>query len=526
MTNKKTVDSNVVGLSYAEEASFGVLPDLQGGTVGDQAGAIWYPLDPNEYSDFGAEITTVARNPINQSRQRRKGVVTDLDASGGFQQDLTQSNLTRLMQGFFFADAHERMSNKPINGKAANTAAVVSITGTGSVIEVGSGKGASFAVGMLLKTSGFANSANNIDLMMITAISGDDLTVDATGMVDETYSVGILEVVGFEFTDLQTTYSANTLTLTSATGFAGKGFQVGEWIFVGGDATSDRFALGASGENAPGYARIHKVEANALTLKEPTWTPLTNDGSGKTIRVFTGKFLRNEKTPALIKQRSYQIERTLGEDENGTQSEVLLGSIPNEFSMNVESADKMVCDLSFVATSNELRSGADGLKDGDRTNTISVEDAYNTSSDVYQQRLFVYGDTPSPTSLFAYVMSATISINNNAIGRKAIGTIGSFSISVGDFEVTGNLEVYFTTIAAVNAVRQNKDVGYNLILAARNVGIVYDIPLVSLGGGRVTVEKDEPIMLPLEQQAAENEYGYTMSATYFSYLPLVAMASE
>jgi hypothetical protein len=519
---KFTIDSNVVGLSFAEEDCIGKLPDDTPGS-GLQDGGVWYPLDPNEFDDFGGEVTTLARNPLSASRQRQKGVITDLEATGGFNQDLTQSNLTRIMQGFFFADARERTSNKPINGNVANTVGMTTLVATGSKINLIAGGGAKFKVGQLVKLSGMVNNGNN-GVREITAINTDELTVSGT-LVNETVSAPCtIQVVGQKFGSgvLGITFGVDeTLTLTRSAGsFITDGYQVGEWIFIGGDTAGVKFV-----NNKPGYARIEGVTALALTLREPTWTPITDTGSGKTIEVYTGLFLRNEKDQNLIKRRTYQLERTLGMDTNGIQSEILIGAVANEFSLNLSTADKLTCDLSFQAMTNELRNGTQGLKPGSREATVPIEDAFNTSSDIFQLRLFIHDPMKAtPSSLYAKVMEGTITINNNASGRKAIGTLGSFDINVGDFEVGGEIEAYFATIAAVQAIKSQADVGLNLIATKDNAGFVYDIPLVALGGGRVNVEKDEPIMLSVESFGAENRFGYTISATYFAYLPTAAMS--
>jgi len=273
----KTIDSNTVGLSYAEEDSLGVV-----------ASPVFYPLDPNEYSDFGAELSMVARNPINASRQRRKGVVTDLDASGGFSQDITQTNLTRLMQGFFFADLHELPTTNSISGTAGITFTIDDIEASG-VINVATGKGALFKAGMLLKSTGMVNAANNIDVMEITSITADELTVDVSTTVVDSNPAGTLEVIGFEFASgdavLDLTSDVFKLTTTSQS-LTDLNIQVGEWIFIGGDnATDECFS-----SSLTGYARVEAVATNALTLKEPTFTPVSNAGTGKTIRIYRGAF--------------------------------------------------------------------------------------------------------------------------------------------------------------------------------------------------------------------------------------------
>jgi hypothetical protein len=578
----KKIDSNITGLRYAKERCLGELP----------ASPVWLGLEPNSYSDFGSNITTIARNPINPSRQRKKGVVTDLEASGGFNQDITLSNTTDLIQGFVFADARERGTTKSMvdgnllvtavagaaktytfsNATAISVAIAVAGTGyrvgdllnvtggtavvrgariyvtavntaTGAVTGVavddggvyialpanpaattgGSGAGCTvnltagqlqaFRVGDVLMAEGFAAAANN-GLKHITAFAGNVVTVSEVLTDEAIAAIGAsLQTVARQFVagDLEITLNGLLPRLTDAAAavdFTTLGFIPGEWIYLDGFAFNE------------GFARISIINADYLELDKTDWTPVVEAETGITVTLYYGTIIRNEADPALIKRQTYQVERTLGQDEVGTMSEYLIGAVANEFTLNVAQADKVTVDMTFVAIDNEQRDGTEGVKAGARP-AIVVEDAYNTSSDFSRIKMgSVDPLDPNPKPLFAFATDMTLTINNSITANKAIGILGGFDTSAGTFEVGGSITAYFSSIAAVKAVRNNADITLDFIMVKNNAGLLFDIPLLALGNGRLAVEQDQAITLPLDTSAAENKFGNTLMTQVFHYLPI------
>lgn len=503
MANK--IDSNATGLAIAEEV-IGTPKTLPGTPI-------WYTLEPNSYSDFGGEVSTVARDPINPSRQRKKGTVTDLDASGGFNHDITQNNLTRIMQGFMFANFNEKFDTIPFNGTA------IPITSTTTTTYVAASGLTGFLANDLVFASGFTNAANN-GLKLVASATATTLTT--TGNVVETPPAGAeLQAVGYQFAsgDCTMNVTGGVATLgATVKNLTTLGLQVGEWVYLGGDLAAEKFATCPTG-----YARVKTISATQIVFDKVTAAFVTDAGASKTIRLFFGKFLRNQSNPANIITRTYNVERQLGNDGSGIQSEYLTGAVANEFTLNIPQADKLNADLGFVAMNNEFRTGVTGVKSGTRVASLG-EAAFNTSSNVFRVKLNIIDPlTLQPTPLFAYVTEGTITINNNASLAKAVSVLGGFDITVGTFEVGGSLTAYFSNVTAVQAVRNNSDVTFDAILAKSNAGLVYDIPLLSLGNGRLNVEKDQAVTLPLETLAAEGSTGYTLGITVFPYLPTVAM---
>lgn len=500
-------DSNSTGLRIAVEQSIGVLP----------GSPVWVPYEPNDYTDFGGQLSLTARNPINASRQRKKGVITDLDATGGFNTDLTQSNLQDILQGFLFADT--RLNNTNVATTAVNGAGLYSRSNT-----------TGFNVGSLVLCAGFTNAANNGLKVATTISAGVSVTLSGISVVETPPATATMTVVGHRVqvaADVQVNNAGVLPVLTSTTlNFTTLGLLPGETIFIGGDNTANQFATAANN----GFKRVKSVVANTITIDKSVLPMVTDTAAGKTVDIYYGQVLKNE-TGALIKRRTYQLERTLGAPDDSfpaqIQSEYIVGAVPNELNMNFQTADKVVCDLNFIGTNNEQRTGATGVKTGTRP-TLVDSDAFNTSSDFSKLRLSVLAaNNPAPTALVAYITEFTLNFNNNASPNKAVSVLGAFDVSVGTFQVGGSLTCYFADVTSIAAVRNNSNVTLDFALVKNNVGIAVDIPLIALGDGRLNIAQDETITIPLSAEAATGaswdvNMDHTVMFCFYDYLPNLA----
>lgn len=523
MALPKSIASNITGLAVAEEATLKFLP----GENGNPGTPIWYGLEPNTYADFGATFTSVAREIINPTRQRLKGSITDENVKAGFNMDITQHNITRILQGFFFADAFEKPATQPFNGTQ------IPITSTSAAHFLATGLGftaAGFKAGHLVCAAGFGVAANN-GLAHITVEADGDLTTDKVLIVEAAPpATARLEVCGYrcDAGDLHIAAgSGAAVNLTStALDFTTLGLTIGEWIFIGGDAAINQFVTSATTPFPNrGYGRVSSIAAHLLVLDLTTFAVATDVDAGglQKVDLYFGKMLANSSDPTKIKRRSYQLERTMGNDGDGTQAEYLVGTIPDQLTLNLAQASKATLDLTWVGLDIQENSGITGVKTGTRIGLLG-ESPFNTSHDVYMARLAVVDPTTlDPTPLFAYASDIKLVVNNGVKPNKAIGVLGGFDCVQGDFAVSGTAAAYFATVEAVTAIKNNANVGLQAIIAKANAGMVFDIPQITLGGGASKVEKDKPIMIDLTEEGTKAPSGFTMMMSVFEYLPTVAM---
>jgi hypothetical protein len=506
MTSKnKTIDSNVAGLYIANEESLKILPD----------NPVWHGVEVNSYSDFGGSTTLLQRETINPTRQNQKGKIVDLEASAGFSLDFTKNTLTWLMQGFMFADARQKFTTKPLDDTQNK---ITSIDADGYNLESPCKNPPIKRI--LVSASGFNKHQNN-GIKIVQNATANKITVKG-GLAEDTAvnNDAKITAVGFKFQEGECSIVANNggfpSLVTTKTNLTELNLTLGEWVFLGGDVNN------ASFKNNKGWARITAIEPHLLTFDDTDFQPTDETDRTLELELYFGTVIKNESQQDLIKKRSYCIERTLGHDGNGLQAQYVTGAVANEIKFNLSTAQYITCDLNYVACGSLTRKGGERL-DGVRLEADKSE-AYNTTSNIYRQKLSIIDNTSStPQSLFAYVTDSSLSISNGVAGIKALGILGSFDVSIGNFNVTGSLTAFFSSVAAIDAIRNNADVGFSAILASNNAGAIFDIPLLALSGGMPNVEKDQKITIPLEKTGAENKHGYTMMYQSFEYLPDIAM---
>lgn len=498
------IDVSLTGVYLAEEETAKTLPTTP----------VWFEQEPDELPDVGSDYSYVARNPINAGRQDKKGAVVDVEVKFAIKNDVTQNNTIRKSQGFLWADAREKFDTQSL-GSASIT--ITGVDGVNDEYEAASGLDDAIVNNIVFGTD-FGETGNNGIKVVAAAAAGAIETVESLTAEASPPSTARVQVVGYQFPsgDLNMVAGTNTCTLTtSATDCTTIGFNVGEWTWIGGDTAATTLVSNV------GYARISSVTTNAIVCDCTTFTPANETGTGLTVQMFFSKFIRNEAAADIVR-RTYQAELQVGSDDDGVQSMCLTGCVPNEETIEIPKAEKVSQSETYVGMGIEYRTGSDGIKTGTRVLSLG-EEFYNTSSDLYASKLYVRGtSTTNETSLFGYLHEATITTKNNVSRNQALGVVGAFDCSSGNIQCGMTAKAYFTLMSQLQAVANSSDMGAFTILARENGGIIFDLPLGGIKG-KLELPKDGTADVPIEFMAAENGNGYTMSKTFFAYLPDAAM---
>lgn len=518
-----TVESNVVETRFCRESDLKTLP-----ASGER---MWFLLEPNAYPRFGGEVSRTARAPISATRQRRKGVVSDLAAGAEVEHDFQPDLLNRLLQSLFWARWYEQADNwqyhnRPVfcTGVLASDDSYNFTTGipTDTYVMVAAAR-------KLVYASGFNVAENNgLKTLASVAQTANKLIVAGSPLTDETPSEKArVRVVGRSFSESDVSVVVDGASGTFRIETVGYnmnnlGVKPGQWVFIGGDAATSNFT---NAQNR-GFARVRRVVASYVEFDRATFTPANSASTGNFVHIYFGPYIKNEADVADRFRHSFHFERELGKNETAEElREYVTGAVGSTFELSMPEADKVTCTLAFEALDYETNDGTQTRKSGTRAASASGEPIFNTSTDVLYAELYQVAADVTPDSVLGYLTDASLAIDNGVQKRGALGVLGGIGHSTGDFEVTMNATAYFTDMTAIQAIRANTTCGAYFIVGGSNHGFVMDFPALTLGDSSAEVAKDEPIMLTFENPAhgSDGLYSdYTLSMSYFPYLPKIA----
>ncbi len=468
--------TNNISLAYSIEATFGVL----------NPSGEWKLLEPNDISTFGATITTVSRNPISKTRQRRKGTVTDLDSAAEFEHDLTKEVFIDFAEGFTFAN----FQGDQLAGRPTATTTLAFTVPVGILPEVD----------QLVFARGFPDAVNNGLHVVNASPTTTSVTVATTLIADAVVPQEInatLDFCGRRGTlsdlDIDVTGTVGTLTSASAEDFTTWGLIPGQLIHIGGVTSTNQFDNAGGG--IPGYMRIVSIAALVIVGDKVSSTLVTDDGTGDTVDILFGRFLRNVATDdAEFIERSYQFEAALpdlsapGVDEY----EYSLGNLANTMALALPLAEKAGVTFGFIGTDTQVPSTTRATN-ADTPTVTRQSAAFNTSADILRLRIQQLDETGLTTCF----KDVTMTLNNNVTPEKCLGTLGALFMNTGNFEVNLEGQILFTDSAVAQAVRDNETVTMDTLLTNDDGAIAIDFPAMGLGGGDKEFPINESVLMNL-----------------------------
>ncbi len=478
---------------------------------------VWFLLEPNAINTFGATITTVARDPISKDKQRRKGVVTDLDSSVEWEGDTTISHFTDFIECFSSATAVLSQTSRIPTDISSDVITIPAITNGDEAFFLSDA-----SVDSLIFNRAYTNPANNGLFALTAAGTTTALTAAGQGLVDETPPANAqVELAGVRpetTSDLSIVVTGASAVLTSAADipdFSVLGLTVGQFIHLGGITSGTQFTT------CVGFARVELIGTTTLTLDKLDSTVVTDTGTGDTVDLLFGRFVRNVPVDnALYLEQFITFEMTfpnLG-NPSGDRYQYSLDNLCNTAAFNLPLTDKSTVTFGFVGTDTDnptdtQKAGAAAAISPNKTAAFGT-----TSTGLARLQLADLSDN----QYGACFKSLTLSLDNQVTPEKCLATLGAQFMNSGNFLVDIESQLLFTEQTIIDAIRSNTTVTLDFRLDNDDGAIVLDIPNMTIGGGDREFPLNESVLINVTGMAfgaSDNTYTYSLGSSIFPVTP-------
>lgn len=484
--------TNDIKLSFAVESSLGTLP----GTPD------WVESDRLSIDSWGSTISRTEIRPINQNAMDEKPIITDLDSTVGYSNNLTISGFYNHAQGAFRSDNQTQVEVVPTSILASDDS--FNHTALSSAL----------AEGTLIYARNFTNTANS-GLHVVGAASTTIKTITTSTLTDESTipSNARFNVVGVQGTSGDIELDSDNNIISTTLDFTTLGINVGQSIWIGGSTAATQFATA----DYTGLVRVKVVAANKITIEERPWTVGAADaGTGKTIQLFIGDFIRNvTRDDSDYNAESYTFEGEFPNMESATTYyEYPEGNRVNECSLTFPQTDKATISWGFIGTDtpNMTSSQASG-------NRLNVYDnkGFGTSSDCVFLKV-------KDSSLVDYDTSFTdlnFTISNNINPRKVLCNLGASDINDGNFMVSGSVQAFINDPDMINSVRNNETLVLSYAISNDDGVLDFYLPAVTFSSKTYDMPDNDNALTNFDIMTYKDEfYNFVMGVTHYHYLPL------
>jgi hypothetical protein len=411
-------------------------------------------------SGLTAQPNFVQSSELVSDRQVRDQILVGVEPGGNIPQEVSFGALDPVLPGVMFNPWAVKLQAE----------GGTEITAVSSTAYTTSTRPSAFALGMLIRASGFTNAANN-GLKLLTGGSTTSATVSG-GATETPGATARLKLVGFQCAngDCAANGAGKTLTISATSGtWTSLGLQPGEWVKVGGADTGTKFATAANNS----WARIATVTATVLTFDIVPANWATDNGSGKTIRIWVGDYIRNGVTPI-----SYTVEESF-DDLSPVQYQYYRGMQPNQLQLQADAQAILTSSVDFIGRSIE---GPVTTRFASAT-TIAPPEGEVLSASANVGRIAVDGGDSVTGPNF--VLGSSITIQNQLRRKNAVGVLGTADVGAGRVMVSGELNTYYGDSTILAKVRANTAASWDARFIDPNGtrAIVIDVPRLKFGGG-------------------------------------------